>query len=368
MDKKFAFLRFHVIEDHKHTFSVDNREFFQNPVMLKTDRFLEKELRDKMQLGIKRPYTLVVDTAGCNKNCWFCYAYPIVKKEDYDFCKTISLSPEKLATCFVDKLRALRNVVKHKDRFFSKLRVTGGEPLYSTEDTFTGIDVKDYSFDTITYFLKFFESLDPQIGVLVREKTIFLSPPRKYSDDVPFPTFLCYNGRMEIRFDTNGFLFREAAFAEKFVGGLHSLFESRQLNNLLVKIDFSFKGVHPLEVYWSQKQRLPVDRVKVGDFRIEDHPQYAGLKNILDLIRTYNGKSPGFGSCCGITVEPGINNVERNFLNYEGSLNWKLLEQKLKDGLGISFKLSDVDNKMELGRGNEIQDSFEKRRSSESSF
>jgi len=53
MEKKFAFLQFHVFEDHKHTFSVDCREFFQNPVMLKTDRFLEKELRDKIDRGLK---------------------------------------------------------------------------------------------------------------------------------------------------------------------------------------------------------------------------------------------------------------------------------------------------------------------------
>lgn len=51
MKKKFAFLGFHVNEDHKHTNSEDSEEFFRNPVMLKTDRFLEKELRDKMQLG-----------------------------------------------------------------------------------------------------------------------------------------------------------------------------------------------------------------------------------------------------------------------------------------------------------------------------
>jgi len=48
MKKKFAFLKFHVLEDHKHAGSVDSKEFFTNPVMLKTDRFLEKDLRRTM--------------------------------------------------------------------------------------------------------------------------------------------------------------------------------------------------------------------------------------------------------------------------------------------------------------------------------
>ena len=47
-------------------------------------------------------------------------------------------------------------------------------------------------------------------------------------------------------------------------------------------------------------------------------------------------------------MEPRINNVKGNFLNYIGSLKWKLLEQKLKEKLGPTFKLSDVDNKMEV--------------------
>lgn len=146
MKKKFAFLKFHVTEDHKNTNSVENGDFFKNPVMVKTDRFLEKELRNTMQLGQKRPYTLVVDTAGCNKNCWFCYAYPIVKKESYDGYRTIPLSPEELTKCFVDKLRSLKNTVLHKDKFFSKLRITGGEPLFSTKDTLEESEGKNYPY------------------------------------------------------------------------------------------------------------------------------------------------------------------------------------------------------------------------------
>lgn len=351
--KKFAFLGFHVNEDHKHTDSVDNEEFFRNPVMLKTDRFLEKELRDKMQLGQKRPYTLVVDTAGCNKNCWFCYAYPILKKKDYDKCKTIYLSPEELAKCFAEKLSSIKTRVKHKDRFFSKLRITGGEPLFSDKDTLIESSGRDHSFETIDYFLKFFELLDPHIDRLLKDGTIFLSIPRRYSGEIPFPTFLCANdNRIEIRFDTNGFLFSDskegAHFADKFIGGIYNLLEKDKLNNLLVKIDYSLKGVHPLEVYWSQNQKLPVDEKSIMNFQVEEHPQYLGLKNIFDLRQKYNEKDPEFSKCFGITVEPGINNVERNFMYYTGSLNWPLLEKKLQETFGRTFRLSDVDNKMEV--------------------
>jgi hypothetical protein len=348
-EKKFAFLKFHVEEDHKHSGSIDSRGFFANPVMLKTDRFLEKDLRSTMQLGISRPYTLVLDTAGCNKNCWFCYAYPIVKKRNYDKCKTICLSPEDLTRCFVDKLRSLKNSVKKKDRFFSKLRITGGEPLFSTEDTLLGAKTERYSFETIDYFLRFFEMLDPLIAKLVLDREIFLSTPKPYSSNVPFPTFLCSSdNRIEIRFDTNGFLFADRMFADKFIGGIYTLFQSGKLKNLLIRIDYSLKGVHPLEVYWSQTQELPVDEKKIGDFKVEDHPQYAGLRNTFDLIQEYSQKNPTFSSCFGITVEPGINNVKGNYLNYVGSLNWKLLERKLKEKLGPTFRLSDVDNKMEV--------------------
>ncbi|MFC2034215.1 radical SAM protein [Chloroflexota bacterium] len=352
MKKKFAFLKFHVIEDHKHTNSVDNLDFYKNPVMLKTDRFLEKELRDKIQLGQRRPYTLVVDTAGCNKNCWFCYAYPIIKKQDYDKCQTIYLSPEELTKCFVEKLSSIKKDVRSKDRFFSKLRITGGEPLFSDRDTLIESQGEDYPFETINYFLKFFEFLDTHIDRLISERVISLSIPKVYSTsdhDVHFPTFLCTNdNRIEIRFDTNGFLFANLSFAEKFIGGIYNLFDANKLNNLLIKIDYSLKGAYPLEVLWSQNQELPVEKNRLKDFKIEEHPQYTGLKNISNLMQKFSQKNPHFGSCFGITVEPGINNVKRNFMYYEGSLNWVLLEWKLKAILGSSFKLSDVDNKMEV--------------------
>ena len=349
MKKKFAFLKFHVFEDHKHAGSVDGREFYTNPVMLKTDRFLEKELRETMKLGINRPYTLVVDTAGCNKNCWFCYAYPIVKKKDYDLCKTILLSAEELAKCFVDKLYSLKKSVRKQDRFFSKLRITGGEPLFSTNDTLIDAEGSDKPLETVNYFLEFFELLNPSILKLSKEDVIHLSIPRSYSSDVPFPTFLSTNdGRIEIRFDTNGFLFANRTFAEKFIGGIYSLCKAGRLNNLLIRIDYSLKGVHPLEVYWSQCERLPVDEPRIRDFQVEEHPQYAGLKNIFDLMQEYSRKTPDFCRCFDITVEPGISNVKRNSLYYVGSMNWKLLEGKLRDKLGSAFKLSDVDNKMEV--------------------
>lgn len=349
MKKKFAFLGFHVFEDHKHTNSVESAEFYKNPVMLKTDRFLEKELRDTMQLGPKRPYTLVVDTAGCNKNCWFCYAYPIVKKKDYDKCTTIYLSPEELTDCFVEKLSSVRNAVKFKDRFFSKLRITGGEPLFSDRDTLIETQGNKYSYETIDYFLKFFELLDHHIERLVRDGVILLSIPKNYSDQIPFPTFLStVDNKIEIRFDTNGFLFSDYDFAKKFVEGIYNLFQANKLKNLLIRVDYSLKGVYPLEVFWSQNQELPVDKNRLRDFKIEEHPQYAGLKNIFDLIQNFSQKDPRFSRCFGITVEPGINNVERNFMYYEESLNWSLLERKLKEKFGPSFRLSDVDNKMEV--------------------
>jgi hypothetical protein len=96
---------------------------------------------------------------------------------------------------------------------------------------------------------------------------------------------------------------------------------------------------------------LPVDESIAKDFTLEEHPQYVGLKNIIDLILKYNQKNSKFANCLGITVEPGINNVERNYMYYKGSLNWKSLNRKLKEAFGESFTLSDVDNKMELGRG-----------------
>jgi len=182
----------------------------------------------------------------------------------------------------------------------------------------------------------------------VNEKVIFLSPPKIYSEHIHFPTFLSYDNRIEIRFDTNGFLFGDYGFAERFVGGVYSLFEAGRLDNLLIRIDYSLKGAHPLEVFWSQNKELPVDEKRIKDFSVEEHPQYAGLQNIFDLMRRYNQKNTKFNTCFDITVEPGINNVKRNSLYYEGSLNWSLLEKKLKEKLGHAFQLSDVDNKMEV--------------------
>lgn len=350
MKKKFAFLGFHVIENHKWTGSINSEDFFKNPVMLKTDRFLEKDLRNIMQLGNKRPYTLVVDTAGCNKNCWFCYAYPILKKKDNYECKTICLSEEELVKCFVDKLHSLKEKVILKDRFLSKLRITGGEPLFSDKDTLTEVEGENRSSETINYFLKFFELFDPYIEKLVKEKVIFLSVPKKYSEEIPFPTFLStVDERIEIRFDTNGFLFGDFDFTDKFIGGIYNLFKNNKLNNLFIKIDYSLKGAHPLEVFWSQHEKLPVDESLIKDFKIEDHPQYTGLKNIFDSINKYKQKDPEFSKCFGITVEPGMNNVKGNFQYYKDSLNWSKLEKKLQEKFGSSFRISDVDNKMEIG-------------------
>lgn len=366
MKKKFVFLEDHIDVEKNYTYNKKSAIIKSgNPVLLKTDRFLEKSFMDIIGLNNQtRPYTLVVNTAGCQLNCWFCYAFSAVKKKDYDSCNPILLGPEELVQCFISKIKSLdKNNIRqvklnHKTnkwpyRYFSKIRITGGEPLYSDSDVFKLNEEEISKEDSISYFLKFFELLDTEIKKLIDDNIIHLSPAVKYDEAISFPTFVAIkNNRIGIRFDTNGILFANQKFAEKFVAGIFNLFKLGKLNSLRIEIDYSFKGPTPIEFEWSQYNHLPIKKESLKkDFDVKDHPQYRGLKNIFDLIDYYNKEDYNFENCFGITVEKGIENKKNVFVNVKDGLNWELLEKKISEKLGIPFKFSQVKNDFDCSRG-----------------
>jgi len=79
------------------------------------DRFLGEEFHRKIEAGINiNPYILLIDSAGCNLNCWFCYAHDIIKQEDYVRLESVFNTPVELAECFICKMKMSKKL-SHKD-------------------------------------------------------------------------------------------------------------------------------------------------------------------------------------------------------------------------------------------------------------
>ena len=320
-------------------------------VILMRDRFLGEEFHRNAALKKNvNPYILLVDSAGCNMDCWFCYAHKMIKKTDYDGLAPVFNTPGELAECFVCKMRMSRRLGKgDQDRFFSRIRVTGGEPLHSTGDTIIDTGGLSPVEATIDFYLEFFRRMDRSIREVLEDGTVSLVEIQKYDRSMPFPTWLATRpGRINIRFDTNGLLFTNEANTRRFIHGVAHC----SLKNLRVEIDFSLKGAAPEEFMWATSRQLPVDEGLTQEYDMRDHPQYKGLMNIVETMNALSGE---LGDSLSLTIERGINHGKTNgYVNFPGSLDWARFESEANIELRAKglppLKLSDVDNPIQYAK------------------
>jgi len=347
LSKKFALFEPHVYEECRFLEGCRDKNkahCHHCRVMLMRDRFLGENVHRKITGSANgNPYILIANNAGCNLTCWYCYAHNLIHKSDYDLQNPTFLNPQELADCFLCKIQMSHQLKdSDKDRFFSRIRITGGEPLFATADTLLGKGEESYQIATIDYYLQFFNYLNSGIDELVSSKTIKLSPPLLYSKDLGYPVWLeTKPGRINVRFDTNGIVFSDRNAAEKFINGI----KNGNFNRLHIEIDYSLKGAHPIEFYWTCRKQLPVDDRLEQDYNIEQHPQFKGLKNITEILGDAHG-----GLAVSLTLERGINHAKTGvaFVNTPTSLRWDIFISKLNKTLKLegerSIKFSEVDN------------------------
>jgi len=355
-------------------------------VSLISDRFLgEKFAKEVLSKKYEKTrnlftYVLIADTIGCNLNCWFCYAWKLLNLRDAKSCTPHSLPAKKLAQQFACKIRITSElscvkasvsekfpvgyrseeevrkyrdgILKHLDQElpFSRIRISGGEPIFSSSDVFQTDDAsEDLISQTIQYWIEFFEELDDAVGQIKQGPWINIAPFDSDWQDLEYPVWLTEaKDRIMVRFDTNGIVFGKERFAKLFYSELFKLFDEDKLNHIHVQIDYSFKGATAKEYMWSQKRGLPTtpennDR----EVDLERHPQVRGLKNIFINVNEFAGKDARFKDCVSVTIEKGIDHDPKSklWLHYPDSLNW----QELAEKLGIEF--SDVVNHFDLNFG-----------------
>lgn len=320
-------------------------------VILMRDRFLGEEFHKQVELKKNvNPYILLVDSAGCNMNCWFCYAHEMIKQEDYGKLAPVFNTPEELAECFICKMKMSKRLAKtDQDRFFSRIRITGGEPLHSTNDTIMNINGLSLIEATIDFYLEFFKKMDDKVEDVLKEGAILLVGMQKYDPSMLFPTWLATKpGRINMRFDTNGLLFTKEENARRFIEGI----ANRSLRNLRVEIDYSLKGAAPIESRWASSHYLPVNETAIEHYDIKDHLQYRGLMNIVEIR---NGLRDELGDSFSLTIERGINHGKTNgFINFPGGLDWDKFVHGFNNELKAKglpeIKLSDVDNPIQYAK------------------
>lgn len=232
-------------------------------VSLISDRFLGQKFTDEvLSKKYKKTkdlftYVLIADTMGCNLNCWFCYAWKYLEPEDIKKCTPRFLTAEELAKQFDCKIRktsdldylkqqvGLKNFLKdnekrsatnhlNKELPFNRIRISGGEPLFSSRYFFQTEDTSsDIIQQTIKYWIKFFEELDGLIGKIKKEKLINIATFDSDWQDLKHPVWLTeVEGRIMVRFDTNGIIFGGEGHANLFYSELFKLFQEEKLNNI----------------------------------------------------------------------------------------------------------------------------------------
>ena len=175
-----------------------------------------------------------------------------------------------------------------------------------------------------------------------------------------FPAFLqSDNGKIRVRFDTNGLLFDNEHFATKFINRIYDL----DLQNIKIDITFSVKGTNSKEYNWFAKHDVAYDMSQSNeDEDLGLHPQWRAIYNICRVISnnedvvTINKKSDSiiaetYFNPCGdvsLTIERGIMNnpSERLFLYGSEELNWDNFGEKLSHH---GLELSQTENRIYLG-------------------
>ena len=329
-------------------------------VHIVTDRFLSKDFQRKI-MNDKRdypfgtyPYVLIVDASSCNLRCRPCYSW--IFWEPGNRADPVTVSSKKLADQFSCKINKLNDesLLKRKDRIgkqrhkrpFSRIRVSGGEPLFDKEDPL----------NSMKYWHEFFGFLDKNLDEVVDEKITLMHEKEwlnlsNQERRKRFPIFLeSDSGKIRIRFDTNGFLFSDPSFTDEFVKGIYDL----NLKNLTIDLTFSLKGTNTHEVNLMIDPTSKFDLSKVGvKESIEKHPQWLPLKNLKEAIRKYEEDYFERESECiisedylnpwgdlSLTVERGIMHYPREKLylySKQKALPWSRFEKQLsKKGLNLS--------------------------------
>jgi len=233
---------------------------------------------------------------------------------------------------------------------FSRIRISGGEPIFSSNDIFeTDDESEDLVTQMIRYWIEFFQELDDAVGEIKQEALINIATFDSEWQHLEYPVWLTEaKDRIVVRFDTNGIVFGRDRFANLFYSELFKLFNENRLNHIHVQIDYSFKGATAKEYMWSQRKELPTTRANNDrEVDLERHPQVRGLQNIFSNISEFCTKDAHFRDCVSVTIEKGIDHNPRwkLWLHYANSLDW----QELADKLGIEF--SDVVNHFDLNFG-----------------
>ncbi|MCJ7570749.1 MAG: EVE domain-containing protein [Candidatus Thermoplasmatota archaeon] len=345
-------------------------------VSLISDRFLgekfAKEVLSKKFGNTKNlfTYVLIADTIGCNLNCWFCYAWKYLNMNDAQKIKTCFLSAEELAEQFACKIKKtadlnhIKSQIKEKIKYtdqerekilrhvdmnlpFSRIRISGGEPLFSNSHVLQNYkESEDLITQTIPYWIDFFEALDGMVGQIKHDRLINIATFDSNWQNLEYPVWLTEaDDRIMIRFDTNGLIFGNNKYTEFFYSELFRLFKENKLNNINIQIDYSFKGSTTKEYKWSQKKDLPTTSDN-NDKKVDlvTHPQVKGYTNIINNIAELTKKDKNFKNCVSVTVEKGIDHDRNNklWLYYPQALDW----YKLSSNLGFVF--SDVENRFDL--------------------
>ncbi|MEM3449510.1 MAG: EVE domain-containing protein [Nitrososphaerota archaeon] len=325
-------------------------------VFVTSDRFLGEKRQMRLVGSLKRfPYVIIMDTAGCNLRCWFCYSHQFWKPDDS--CEPVLLSSDdviKQLRCKIEKICEVEGKLDRKP--FTSIRISGGEPIYADQRTMMPYDSDkkiDYA-SGINYWLEFIAKLDVLIGELKEKKKINIVAEDCWDRNkgFPWPTFVSdVKDRMYIRFDTNGIAFGSNEEARRvlggpenakhFIGGLFDLHRRGELRNVKIWITYSLKGACPNEYYWSQRKKLPTSEENENyDFSIDEHPQHSGYKNLREEINRCIREYDGFRNCVDISVEKGINHdLEHNIYMYNPeAFKWQVFEEK------SGIKLSEVKN------------------------
>ncbi len=332
-----------------------------------TDRFLSKSFQQKVMKDTRDfpmgtyPYVLIIDTSLCNLRCRACYSSKYWRPDPNS--KPVSVSPEILAEqfkCKIEKLhsddlvRSRRIGEKHK-RPFSRLRISGGEPLFEDEG------------NSVKFWLSFLKLLDEKFQILISDGRVTLKGEQEWvlmsrqDRESYFPVFLkSDNNKIRVRFDTNGWLFKNKEFAGNFIDGIYDL----NLKNIKIDLTFSLKGTNKHEVNWFVNPNSGFDISKISiDEPLEEHPQWVAIKNIVEAIKAKESQeilskeslsviSETYFNSRGeisLTVEKGIMNNprERLYLYNKGSLNWDKFSRKLHEK---GIMLSETENCIYLGQ------------------
>jgi len=183
----------------------------------------------------------------------------------------------------------------------------------------------------------------------------------KSEREAKFPCYLkSDNGKVRIRFDTNGELFKKKEHVDRFICGIYEL----HLKHVKIDLTLSIKGTSSFEVAWFINQKTPFDPSRLGTNEpIDQHPQWGAIENIINAIAknepqdvieqaSENIISETYFNPCGevsLTIEKGIMNnpKERLYLYDREALEWDQFALKLESK---GLKLSNTENRIYLGQ------------------